>query len=267
MSTETAVHLKIFGDQLGLIAGLMVNALGPAIVKLAEWMLWAVSHKGFMRDVLEGADFKLREAAGKSGLPGYTTSTGWNLSAAQRAESAAMALTIVSEYEFDAKTGKGRPFSEVADRLNLGQSDSPLEDFKGSSYHDLSLYLQGLINPVADVTNAATKGAGEDMDKLQKIIEGFQAQIDAEIARLKKPKDPGFIPNPAGEDKPKKEKFFHEKGDALLRVGNFLGSSKSALESIGEKQLQVLQQIARNTTPQSSFLGDVNISDADFGMV
>ena len=37
--------------------------------------------------------------------------------------------------------------------------------------------------------------------------------------------------------------------DSLLSVGNFLGSARSKLETLAERQIGLLQTIARNTTP------------------
>jgi hypothetical protein len=69
-----------------------------------------------------------------------------------------------------------------------------------------------------------------------------------------------------GFDKPNKEKALRT-GDELIRVGNFLGSSRDPLADIGQRQIQILQRIAENTsgfkTGGGQFTGP-SISDADF---
>ena len=85
---------------------------------------------------------------------------------------------------------------------------------------------------------------------------------------LKHPAKPNFNVEQVDE-KEKKEKDpkqFHEKGDALIKVGNFLGSSKSGLEDIGQKQVQLLQQIANNTRPSTGSGSGTGIGDDDFPM-
>ena len=67
---------------------------------------------------------------------------------------------------------------------------------------------------------------------------------------------------PGKEPKEKAPRAYHESGDALIRVGNFLGSSKDVLEDIGQRQVQLLQQIAANTKPAPA--GSGGMSDYDF---
>ena len=92
----------------------------------------------------------------------------------------------------------------------------------------------------------AMQGAGKAAeDSWMKPLDNFKKAIAEEGEKLKHPKKPTFkVPNEAKEEK---SKGYHERSDALLRVGNFLGSS--VIEGIANRQLTVLQQIADNTRP------------------
>jgi hypothetical protein len=59
----------------------------------------------------------------------------------------------------------------------------------------------------------------------------------------------------------RKKSHFKPHSDALVRVGNFLGSSRSALEDIGKQHTRLLTQIAHNTKLRTAkkFLGDFNL--------
>lgn len=102
----------------------------------------------------------------------------------------------------------------------------------------------------------------EWMDWLQDLKKRF-----ADLAeQLQHPAKPTFDVPESDEKQQKTPKAHRERGDSLIRVGNFLGSSKDALESIAEKQVQLLQRIAENTQ-RRSYQGDVNTSDSDFQIV
>jgi len=96
---------------------------------------------------------------------------------------------------------------------------------------------------------AAAKDAGlakfnEWMTGLEKIKE----QLAAAAERLKNPVKPTFDPETTDDTKAKKVKLTQDRGgDALTRVGNFLGSSRNVLEEIGNRQVGFLKEIAYNT--------------------
>jgi len=96
--------------------------------------------------------------------------------------------------------------------------------------------------------NAATEKQKQSLLDKQKAIEKINAFPDfSEVM---------------GEEKQKKSPRVRDSGDALTRVGNFLGSSRDVLQSLGERQVQLLQQIATNTRPSSG----VSFDDTDFPM-
>jgi hypothetical protein len=64
-----------------------------------------------------------------------------------------------------------------------------------------------------------------------------------------------------GEEKQKKGPRIRDNSDSLVRVGNFLGASRDVLQSLGERQVQLLQQIATNTRPAAVGGG---FDDTDF---
>lgn len=112
----------------------------------------------------------------------------------------------------------------------------------------------------AAAKKAALKVFTEWTDWLKEMREKV-AELTVELDNPEAPK----FDVPESDEKEKKPNEFHEKGDALLRVGNFLGSSKNALEDIAQKQVALLQQIAKNTAPQSDD-GGWPFSDDDFPM-
>jgi hypothetical protein len=209
---------------------------------------------------MEGLIFVLNKAAGETKLADFVSSGGFHYSAAYRHDMAAGYDSGMSEVG-GVKTGvpqvpggldsmreyEGKkPFAQFKSDFGLGAKDSIFEDFKGTSYHDASLYFQNLIRPVDDVSGEAAKSA-----------EAAIVKINAAIADFNKP--PGKVPPPnfsGNPDEPAETK--HHKtnklaeSDALIRVGNFLGSSASPLETIGNLHTDLLRQIVSNTAPRQS---------------
>lgn len=95
--------------------------------------------------------------------------------------------------------------------------------------------------------SATAFNSSEDVDKL--IAKLVKAQLDIEKVNA----TPEFQPN---EEKPKPPRSMAQNhADSLIQVGNFLGSSKSTLENVGERQLKVLHIIERNTRPRNGLGG------------
>ena len=98
----------------------------------------------------------------------------------------------------------------------------------------------------------------EDIAKLSYGAEYGEKSLElakgqAELAELQRRKDP------------RKPVAQHQmQGDSLIRVGNFLGSSRGAMESIAQRQVELLQQLvnlAKAGQPRPAYPG---ISDGDY---
>ena len=83
------------------------------------------------------------------------------------------------------------------------------------------------------------------------------AKTQAELAELERRKE---------KEIPEHRRAVRIQGDSLIRVGNFLGTARNVMEDIAQRQVQLLQQIANNTRPQTSqaFGGGSGFSDDNF---
>ena len=204
MDADTAVTLKVLGEEAALLGKIFISELGPAILKCAEvlYILW-MNAKGLVGGIAE-------VAGGKVGAIGNA----WD----------------------NATQGK------------------PLEALKS---------LWQAINSAEDVKNFQ-EGANAELDPMADKLEAFKAKF-AELAdELEHPKAPKFDVEPAAEKQQKQHKE-NVRSDAMISVGNFLGSSMDVLEDIGRRQVDLLQQIANNTRPVPEAPGSGGMGDDDFG--
>jgi len=115
--------------------------------------------------------------------------------------------------------------------------------------------------------NEAIKAQEEGERPWQQRLDEFRALLLELEGAGKKPKDQYFSGGEGPPDEPGRQiAHVRDHGDELIRVGNFLGSSKDALESIAHRQVELLQQIVDNTRPRP-YAADVNVSDDDFPLV
>jgi hypothetical protein len=103
----------------------------------------------------------------------------------------------------------------------------------------------------------AAAGASDEAQKpwieKQKQLDALLKELEEKAKALDHQKPPTFDVEDESPLKPHREKQYRERGDALTRVGNFLGSSKDVLSDLAQKQVNLLQQIANNT--RQSFSG------------
>jgi hypothetical protein len=125
-------------------------------------------------------------------------------------------------------------------------------------------YLNSKIQPVADVRNAAAKGAEADMKAIRDSIAEFTARMKAEAERLKNgpPPPSGGFPGDPGH---RTLKSLEVPSDSLTKVGNFLGGSQGAIMRLAEQRTQYLRRIAMGIDrlsggqrPRGSSLGNPN---------
>jgi hypothetical protein len=247
MEGETAAKLKTFGDSLDLLTSIIAVHFAPTVLHIIEELMGAVSkYLGWLddRSRLSTPDEKPKGGAG-------TGSTLWNLSGTVGSGimgGISGVLGLADEAFGDKEKAEDRLIEAMEWFKRGGISGGWMEDAADAMNASLNNDKPGL-KPAWDNIIAQWK---EDAAKL--------------AARLKTPPGPEFNVPLVNDKEPKEKpsKAFHERGDELLRVGNFLGSSRSVLEDIGQKQVQLLQQIANNTKPRSAFGSGYAFSDDDF---
>jgi hypothetical protein len=105
------------------------------------------------------------------------------------------------------------------------------------------------------VVTAWMHAAGLSRDELETLTDATADQIKGLIDKQKSIEEINAFPDftdMMDEKKKTKAPRVRDSGDSLVRVGNFLGSTRDVLERIGERQVELLRQIASNTRPDSS---------------
>ncbi len=94
------------------------------------------------------------------------------------------------------------------------------------------------------------KGATDAQAK--DFFDAYEKRMEKLKHDLENPPAPNFETSGAGKEaKEKAGRGRMDTADSLVRVGNFLGDSQSALIGVAERQLAVLHTIAANTKPRS----------------
>ena len=104
------------------------------------------------------------------------------------------------------------------------------------------------LKPNGGGINAAEDAFAKEAAKWNKSLDDIKEKMEKAANALKNPpprKPPGLDEPDIKATKVKIAKG--DSGDALTRVGNFLGASRSTLETIGERQVNFLAKIAANT--------------------
>jgi hypothetical protein len=235
MSGETAHKLKEIDDALHSVTNVLVNALAPALVAFAEFILDTFTGTGFLGKAVEGLIFVLQKAgilSDKSGYAGHSAS-----------ERAGVAQGIIDKMSEDRNVNDATAFQH---KMGAMGKDGIFGDFKGHTGTDFFHFLQKLIEADTDATVAASKTSDATMAALRQAVDQFKAG-------LKNPPPPN--PNPGNGDPGdpadtksgpsiRNEGF---QGDALIKVGNFLGSSRGTINNAQGRLEQHAATTARNT--------------------
>ncbi len=142
------------------------------------------------------------------------------------------------------------------------------------SFRDLLKYIgfgPALFDytPIKPFDKQAAKEAGVEVvskfDEFIKSLDEMQKKLKDEADKLDNPTPTSFedFTGKDGKDKPG-AKGRIDSGDALTRVGNFLGDSQGGLVSLTEKSLLVLRGIERNTRAKSHIADNGSTDDATF---
>jgi hypothetical protein len=242
ISSKVATQLYQLDVQLSSIKNIFISALAPVLVQVVEMFLGLLTSGGLVSQAFEGMIFKIKEFTGQSSAPSFN-----GYSTQQRADLATKALDLMQKTSPDKAlelTGHQSPlakgsmlatgFGSIVNSRNAGGA---FADFQGKTGADFFHYLQQLIATSTTITQQAATDAS-------KVIQGIQTWID----KFKN----GDIPAPA------KPNFENLEGlqstiksrvpdDALVKVGNFLGSSRPALSNVQNLIAKHTQATADNT--------------------
>lgn len=89
----------------------------------------------------------------------------------------------------------------------------------------------------------------ETDDAFKKILDGIMAQLAKSADELKNPKP--IVPQ-IDTEKPKAARIATQS-DALVRVGNFLGTNGNTISRVDQRKIDLLNKIVENTKPLASF--------------
>lgn len=189
MDTDTAVKLKLLGEEFSLLSQILVVQLGPALLKFTELIIRGIGKLG--------------------GAAAY-----W---------------------------GGGTSDWQTSDWLK-----------------------RWALGPLAPIVGAKPFSNGKGLDQMllhdeefDKALAELKERLAEEAAKLKNPK-PLFGDGGAEiPDKVPKTKTLKDN-DALLRVGNFLGSTGNVINHVESRKIQLLTKIAKNTEPRTNPQGNMN---------
>lgn len=215
MDTETALKLKLAGEEMSLLSNIIMAQLAPAIVYVAEKLLWLANKIG-ERFAWLGTTFvpqartTLDERDELAGLKGWMSSKG-------------SFKDLMNNWQGLTKENEALLFKLDADGIR-------------KFVQRRIDYLERKGKIADDVVEGVVKGN----DETRKAIQDHIKELAEEI---KHPKTPDFTKE---EDANKKEAKIKQAkqpySDALLQVGNFLGSGSGLISDIQRQQLAVQQQ-------------------------
>jgi hypothetical protein len=208
MDTETAVKISHFKDELELVSNVIISQLGPALVKLIE-----VLYEGILK--LGG------KIAGEAAGIGAGT--------AQMSGRNRVGLGIDMFFG-----GLESLFKRATGKMTEQQSQAYLTNLAKARGYDVA------------GAQSATSKAEEPWKMRLNQFDALLAKWRKEAFDLDHPKAADFthVTVPPKLDR----KILESASDSLTRVGNFLGGSGTLISRIQEQQVDLLRQIARNTS-------------------
>jgi hypothetical protein len=222
MDTETAVKLKHLGDEFSLVGNIITAQLGPALIKLTEWMYLALLKLG-------------------GGLAGAAAAAGAGTAKMGAGEQAVAYAKI---------TGAG--FADIFARVFKGRTEAESKKYMKAAAAAAGFNVKAMEGATATAKapwEGAVKGFEDLLAKFAKEAKALDNQ---------KPPEEGFT----GTVQKRSVKSLEVPADSLTRVGNFLGGSQNAIMRLAEQRTQFLRQIAANTAPRGrtggSSLGNPN---------
>ena len=222
MDTETATKLHELGESLSIVKQiLMVQFAGGMLTIVDKLMSGIEKFLQWMDDRIKPPEKAATATEGAGGLWGFSGKAG------------------------AAIMGGINGVLGLADDLygNREKADARLID--AMKWFEMAGVNGGWLLDAADkLAKRMAEGKPGLADTFSNWRKGLEESA-AELAwNLKHP-----IPSagPPDDSKAPKVKLHKDNGDALIRVGNFLSSSRGALETLAQQQLNYTRQIADNT--------------------
>ncbi len=230
ISTETAAKLKSVKDELGLLGQLLVTGLAPAIVAVIDGLMVGIGH--FLHWIDE-------RSGGAKGEP-KTAFQGINWG---HFGTNVMGIGQGTLGAIDALLGEAfsrKLYERGTDLLAAAELKFQKTGFTG-----------GPLDKMAEALNKSGGGLGDAWDAQ---MMARKKALD-ELVRQLKNQVPALL-NPTADEKEKAVKTKSpaagqvEMADALVRTGNFLGSSRGQIESLAQEANRIAREhliVARQT--------------------
>lgn len=240
MTSEAAVGLKHFKDQLTLVGWFLVNKLAPTLVefgfgvmKVTHWITQVVdSLKWGKQEVAAWADRRTIEQAWLPALQKIVKSP-------HSAETADM-IQRMNASVFGPTRG-------AVSRRILGGGDIP----QLRTPKDAEEWTKRLEDLLSDKRSESERSASEflerrnnEEEKYLKDVEELRKRFHEEGTHAKPFNEEELADMTAGQKRPARN------ADALVRVGNFLGSSGAEMQRLAKRQVDLLLQI-RDRMPKA----------------
>jgi hypothetical protein len=229
ISTETAAELKMVKDDLGIIGTLLISFLAPAIISVIDGLMDGIGKFLHWIDSKTGTGGESKPAVSNVNWK----NVGTNVAGVGQGTIGALEALL------------GMAFSEKLYQRGVDTlAESELKFQKTG-------FTGGPLDRMAEALNKSG-GLGDSWDA--QMMERKKA-LDALIEQLKHPAPPELNPPEPLKKEPKPKHQAMDRSDSLVAVGNFLGSSKGMIETLAQRQTDLLQQylpkIEANTRPQS----------------
>jgi hypothetical protein len=236
MSGETARDLMQIDIAAKSIQNIFINALAPAIVGVVKMFLGLLTSGGFFTEALDDIIFYIRKITHGDDKKVY----GMDQATASAASSLlADAVKGVSEKTFPEVLANLRKNGAEGTR-DLWGADVPftigpefMDNFKGSTLREFNKFIESLRLPELTSVDDASKTSSDLITGLKKVLDDLNEPVP-------KPKKPDFKAAP-------QETHMRLPDDSLIKVGNFLGSSRGMIGGAQARLEQHAAQTAVNT--------------------
>jgi len=236
MSGETARDLTQIDIAAKSIQNIFINALAPAIVGVVKMFLGLLTSGGFFTEALDDIIFYIRKITHGDdkkvyGMDQATASAAGNL--------LADAVKGVTQKTFPEALANLRKNGATGTR-DLWGADVPftigpefMDNFKGSTLREFNKFIESLRLPELTSVDDASKTSSDLITGLKKVLDDLNEPVP-------KPKKPDFKAAP-------QETHMRLPDDSLIKVGNFLGSSRGMIGGAQARLEQHAAQTAVNT--------------------
>jgi len=255
MSSKVAVQLYQLDTQLSSVKMILMNALAPVIVQVVESFLNLISSGNYLSQAFEGLVFSLQQ---------------WGLLKNNKADLASKALAVFNEQRksipndpltmslIRRNAGLGPNDKVSQGMINNAAAEAAVSHFKDSGlfsgfsgqYGDkdfakqFSAFLNSVQGEASGAVVDAAKGSKDVISGIRKWVEDFKN------GKIEGPPKPNFE-SVVGLNANYKSRV---PSDDLVKVGNFLASSRPALNTVQNLLVKHSAQTASNTEQAAAYL-------------